>query len=75
MTDSVPKLLAKLELTGVPRAEPGIPQVELTFDVEEDGVFRISIESISTGYSQQIRIRPDVDISLEITEGLSGLLK
>eukprot|EP00475_Leptophrys_vorax_P019032 TRINITY_DN25_c0_g1_i6.p1 TRINITY_DN25_c0_g1~~TRINITY_DN25_c0_g1_i6.p1 ORF type:complete len:648 (+),score=264.33 TRINITY_DN25_c0_g1_i6:56-1999(+) len=52
-------LLGKFELTGIPPAPRGVPQIEVTFDLSADGILNVSAEDKSTGKSKQITITND----------------
>ncbi|HLK58159.1 MAG TPA: molecular chaperone DnaK [Chthonomonadaceae bacterium] len=50
------RLLADFQLTDIPRAPRGVPQVEVTFDVDVNGIIQVSARELTTGRQQQIRI-------------------
>jgi molecular chaperone DnaK len=50
------KTLGKFNLTGIPPAPRGMPQVEVTFDIDANGIINVSAEDLGTGNEQQIRI-------------------
>ncbi len=50
------KSLGRFELTGIPPAPRGVPQVEVTFDLDANGILNVSALDKSTGKSQQIKI-------------------
>jgi heat shock protein 1/8 len=52
-------LLGKFELTGIPPAPRGVPQIEVSFDLSADGILNVSAEDKSTGKSKQITITND----------------
>ena len=52
-------LLGKFELTGIPPAPRGVPQVEVTFDVDSNGILNVSAEDKSTGRTNKITITND----------------
>ncbi|KAM9960254.1 hypothetical protein ACTFIW_009382 [Dictyostelium discoideum] len=52
-------LLGKFELSGIPPAPRGVPQVEVTFDVDANGILNVSAEDKSTGNKQKITITND----------------
>lgn len=52
-------LLGRFELTGIPPAPRGIPQIEVTFDVDANGILNVSAEDKSTGRSNKITITND----------------
>merc|ERR1712216_577518 len=49
-------LLGKFELTGIPRAPRGVPQIEVTFEVDANGILQVSAEDKGTGKSEKITI-------------------
>jgi molecular chaperone DnaK len=57
--------LARFELTGIPAAKKGVPQVEVTFDVDADGILKVSATDLGTGTAQEVCVR---DAS-NLTEG------
>ncbi len=56
--------LGRFNLTGIPPAPRGIPQIEVTFDIDANGILNVSAKDLGTGKAQSIRI-----------EGSSGLNK
>ncbi|KAN0030297.1 hypothetical protein ACTA71_010059 [Dictyostelium dimigraforme] len=52
-------LLGKFELSGIPPAPRGVPQVEVTFDIDANGILNVSAEDKSTGNKQKITITND----------------
>jgi molecular chaperone DnaK len=50
------KLLGNFELIGIPPAPRGIPQVEVTFDIDANGILHVSAKDLGTGKEQSIRI-------------------
>lgn len=52
-------LLGKFELTGIPPAPRGVPQVEVTFDIDANGILTVSAEDKSTGKKNKITITND----------------
>lgn len=51
--------LGKFELTGIPPAPRGVPQIEVTFDIDANGILTVSAEEKGTGKSQNITITND----------------
>jgi len=49
-------LLGKFELTGIPPAPRGVPQIEVTFEVDANGILQVAAEDKGTGKSQKITI-------------------
>jgi len=50
------KSLGRFELVGVPPAPRGVPQIEVTFEIDTDGVVHVSAKDLGTGKGQQIRV-------------------
>src|SRR5438552_1928360 len=50
------KTLGKFQLVGIPPAPRGMPQIEVTFDLDADGIINVSARDLGTGNQQQIRI-------------------
>jgi molecular chaperone DnaK len=50
------KTLGKFQLVGIPAAPRGMPQVEVTFDIDANGIINVSAKDLGTGNVQQIRI-------------------
>ncbi len=50
------KLLGNFELVGIPPAPRGVPQIEVTFDIDANGILHVSAKDIGTGKEQSIRI-------------------
>jgi molecular chaperone DnaK len=51
------KLLGQFDLTGIPPAPRGAPQIEVTFDIDANGIVSVSAKDKATGREQQIRIQ------------------
>ena len=58
------KTLGKFQLVGIPPAPRGMPQIEVTFDIDANGIINVSAKDLGTGNEQQIQI-----------EGGSGLAR
>ncbi len=50
------KTLGRFELVGLPPAPRGVPQIEVTFDIDADGVVNVSAKDLGTGRSQAIQV-------------------
>ncbi|MFM6927124.1 MAG: molecular chaperone DnaK [Bdellovibrio sp.] len=50
------KTLGRFELVGIPPAPRGVPQVEVTFDMDANGILHVSAKDMSSGKTQQIKI-------------------
>ena len=51
--------LGKFDITGVPPAPRGVPQIEVTFEIDANGVLHVSAEDKGTGNKEQITITND----------------
>jgi molecular chaperone DnaK len=57
------KLLGNFDLTGIPSAPRGVPQIEVTFDIDANGIVSVSARDKATGKEQQIRIQASGGLS------------
>ena len=57
------KLLGKFDLTGIPPAPRGVPQIEVTFDIDANGIVSVQAKDKATGKEQQIRIQASGGLS------------
>jgi molecular chaperone DnaK len=57
------KTLGRFELVGIPPAPRGVPQIEVTFDIDANGIVHVSAKDLGTGKSQQIRITASSGLS------------
>ncbi len=57
--------LGKFQLTGIPPAPRGIPQIEVTFDIDSNGIIHVSAKDLGTGNQQDISIKGDKKLSEE----------
>ncbi|MGP1606607.1 MAG: molecular chaperone DnaK [Moraxella sp.] len=62
------RLLGNFDLTDIPPAPRGVPQIEVTFDINADGIMNISAKDKGTGKSQSIQIKADSGLSDEEIE-------
>ena len=62
------KILGQFDLVGIPPAPRGVPQVEVTFDIDANGIVNVSAKDKGTGKEQQIRIQASGGISDEDIE-------
>ncbi|MFW6173029.1 MAG: molecular chaperone DnaK [Elusimicrobiota bacterium] len=62
------KTLGKFILDGIPPAPRGVPQVEVTFDIDADGILSVSAKDKATGKEQSIRIEASSELSKEDIE-------
>jgi molecular chaperone DnaK len=59
------KTLGNFELTGIPAAPRGVPQIEVTFDIDANGIVHVSAKDLGTGKEQSIRITASSGLSKE----------
>ena len=52
------KSLAVFELVGIEPAPAGVPQIDVTFEIDADGLVRVSAKDLATGHQQKIEVRP-----------------
>jgi molecular chaperone DnaK len=57
------KTLGKFQLSGIPAARRGIPQIEVTFDIDANGIVNVSAKDLGTGKQQQITISGSTALS------------
>ena len=57
------KLLGQFDLQGIPPAPRGVPQIEVTFDIDANGIVSVSAKDKATGKEQQIRIQAKSGLS------------
>jgi molecular chaperone DnaK len=57
------KSLGKFQLTGIPAARRGVPQIEVTFDIDANGIVKVSAKDLGTGKQQQITISGSTALS------------
>ncbi len=62
------KLLGNFRLTGIPPAPRGVPQIEVTFDIDADGILHVSARDKATGREQSIKITASSGLSKEQIE-------
>jgi molecular chaperone DnaK len=59
------KTLGRFELVGIPPAPRGVPQIEVTFDIDANGIVNVSAKDLGTGKEQSIRITASSGLSEE----------
>ena len=57
------KTLCRFQLTGIPAARRGVPQIEVTFDIDANGIVNVSAKDLGTGQQQQITISGSTALS------------
>lgn len=64
------KLLGQFDLVGIPTAPRGVPQIEVTFDIDANGIVNVSAKDKGTGKEHQIRIQASGGLSDEDIENM-----
>jgi molecular chaperone DnaK len=62
------KTLGKFQLVGIPPAPRGLPQIEVTFDIDADGIMHVAAKDMGTGNEQRIRIEGGSGLDQEEVE-------
>ena len=62
------KTLGRFQLTGIPAAPRGIPQIEVTFDIDANGIVHVSAKDMATGNEQNVSITASSNLSEEDIE-------
>ena len=62
------KTLGRFQLTGIPAAPRGVPQIEVTFDIDANGIVHVSAKDTATGNTQQVSITASTNLSDEDIE-------
>ena len=62
------KTLGRFNLTGIPAAPRGVPQIEVTFDIDANGIVHVSAKDMATGNQQQVAITASSNLSDEDIE-------
>jgi molecular chaperone DnaK len=57
------KSLARFDLVGIQPAPAGVPQIDVTFEIDADGLLRVSASDVVTGMDQEVRVRPSSGLS------------
>jgi molecular chaperone DnaK len=66
------KTLGKFQLVGIPPAPRGLPQVEVAFDIDANGIINVSAKDLGTGNEQQIRIEGGSGLSEDEVSRMMG---
>lgn len=64
------RTLGKFDLYGIPASARGIPQIEVTFDLDADGILHVSAKDMGTGKEQKIRITASSGLSKEEVDNM-----
>ena len=59
------KTLGRFQLTGIPPAPRGVPQIEVTFDIDANGIVHVSAKDLGTGNEQKVTITASTNLSDE----------
>ena len=59
------KTLGRFQLTGIPAAPRGVPQIEVTFDIDANGIVHVSAKDMATGNEQQVSITASTNLTDE----------
>ena len=62
------KTLGRFQLTGIPAAPRGVPQIEVTFDIDANGIVHVSAKDMATGNEQNVAITASTNLSDEDIE-------
>ncbi len=62
------KLLGNFQLSGIPAAPRGVPQIEVTFDIDANGIVNVSAKDLGTGREQSITITSSTNMSKDDVE-------
>jgi len=57
------KLIGNFQLTGIPPAPRGVPQIEVTFDIDANGIVHVSAKDLGTGNEQKVTITASTNLS------------
>ena len=62
------KTLGRFQLTGIPAAPRGVPQIEVTFDIDANGIVHVSAKDLATGHEQNVAITASTNLTDEDIE-------
>ena len=65
------RTLGRFDLVGIPAASRGVPQIEVTFDIDANGITHVSAKDLGTGKEQKIRIESSSGLSKEEIERMT----
>jgi molecular chaperone DnaK len=64
------KSLAKFDLVGIEPAPAGVPQIDVTFEIDADGLVRVSAKDVVSGSEQRIEVRPSAGLTQEEVQNI-----
>jgi molecular chaperone DnaK len=64
--------LARFQLTDIPPAPRGVPQIQVTFDIDADGILGVSARDLGTGREAHVRVQPSSGLSEQQLESLAA---
>jgi molecular chaperone DnaK len=62
--------LAVFDLVGIATAPAGVPQIDVTFEIDADGIARVSAKDVATGREQSVEVRPTSGLTPEEVHGI-----
>lgn len=66
------KTLARLQLTDIPPAPRGVPEIRVTFDIDADGILSVSAQDLATGRSAKMKVQPGSGLTEAQLESLAA---
>ena len=57
--------LARFDLVGIESAPSGVPQIDVTFEIDADGLVKVSAKDLATGRTQKIEVKPSSGLTTE----------
>ncbi len=64
------RTLGRFHLTGIPAAPRGVPQIEVTFDIDQNGILNVTAKDVGTGREQKITITASTQLSREEVDNM-----
>jgi molecular chaperone DnaK len=64
------KSLARFDLIGIQPAPAGIPQIDVTFEIDADGLLKVSATDVVTGMVQEVQVRPSAGLSRDEVDAI-----